>query len=212
MGGEKTLTSHRKPDLLENENSAGQKAITLGVGACELSLVCLKRPTRCSPEVVHKFLLWLYKSCCCNPASGGRSGWPWTWREPPVSLQGPVNADSNVVSVSDYFHTDNYGVLMRRTACHHKSFCAKGENCVNIHHELASVCGDSALDYSNVNRWMAKFKKGRVSSTDLPRPGRPCSSRTERTCWKSHSEWLLSYGRGYLCSYRPNPWDSDENH
>ena len=42
-------------------------------------------------------------------------------------------------------------------------FC---ENCVNIYRELVSVCGDSALDYSNVNRWMAKFKKGRVSSTD----------------------------------------------
>jgi len=44
-----------------------------------------------------------------------------------------------------------------------KLFCAKGENCVNIHRELVSVCGDSALDCSNVNRWMAKFKKGRVS-------------------------------------------------
>ena len=55
-------------------------------------------------------------------------------------------------------------------------FC---ENCVNIYCELVSVCGDSALDYSNVNRWMAKFKKGRVSSTDLPRPGRPSSSRTD---------------------------------
>ena len=60
-----------------------------------------------------------------------------------------------------------------------KFFCAKGENCVNIYRELVSVCGDSALDYSNVNRWMAKFKKGRVSSTDLPRPGRPSSSRTD---------------------------------
>jgi len=58
-------------------------------------------------------------------------------------------------------------------------FCAKGDNCVNIHRELVSVCGGSALDYSNVNRWMAKFKKGRVSSTDLPRPGRPYSSRTD---------------------------------
>ena len=59
-----------------------------------------------------------------------------------------------------------------------KCFCAKGENCV-IHRELVSVCGNSALDYGNVNRWMAKFKKGRVSSTGLPRPGRPCSSRTD---------------------------------
>ena len=60
-----------------------------------------------------------------------------------------------------------------------KFFCAKGENSVNIHRELVSVCGDSALDYSNLNRWMAKFKKGRVSSTDLPRQGRLSSSRTD---------------------------------
>ena len=46
-----------------------------------------------------------------------------------------------------------------------KFFCAKGENCFNIYRELVSVCGDSALDYSNVNRWMAKFKRGRVSSS-----------------------------------------------
>jgi histone-lysine N-methyltransferase SETMAR len=59
-----------------------------------------------------------------------------------------------------------------------KIFCAKGENCVNLHRELVSVCGDSAMDYSNENRWMEKFKKGRVSGTDLPRPGRPSSSRT----------------------------------
>ena len=31
-----------------------------------------------------------------------------------------MHADPNVVSVSDYFDTDNYGVLTRRTACHHK--------------------------------------------------------------------------------------------
>ena len=65
----------------------------------------------------------------------------------------------------------------------------KGENCVNIHHELVSVCGDIALDYSNVNRWMAKFKMGSVSSTDLPRPGRPCSSRTNAN--KKHVENLI---------------------
>ena len=124
-------------------------------------LICPVCYTRCSPEVMHKFLLWLYKSCCRNPASWGRRGWLWAWREPSVSIQGPVYADSNVVSVSDYFHTDSYGVLTRRTACHHKIFFAKGENCVNIHRELVSVWGDSALDYSNVNRWMAKFKKGK---------------------------------------------------
>ena len=54
-----------------------------------------------------------------------------------------MHADLNVVSVSEYFHADNYGVLTR-TACHHNFFCANGENCVNIHRELVSVCGDSA--------------------------------------------------------------------
>lgn len=59
-----------------------------------------------------------------------------------------------------------------------KFLCANGENCVNIHRELVSVCGDEALDYSNVNRWVEKFKTGRVSSADFLRSGRPCSSRT----------------------------------
>ena len=77
----------------------GRDASKLAVNWFQLLMVLF---TRCSPEVMHKFLLWLYKSCCCNPAGGGRSGWPWAWREPPVSLQGPVHADSNVVSVSDY--------------------------------------------------------------------------------------------------------------
>jgi len=36
---------------------------------------------------------------------------------------------------------------------------------------------------------MAKFKKGRVSSTDLPRPGRPSSSRTDAN--KEHVENLI---------------------
>ena len=90
-----------------------------------------------------------------------------------------MHADSNVISVSDYLYTDIYGVLTRRTACHHKYFYAESDNCGNIHRELVSVCGDSALDYSNVNSWMAKFKKGRMSSTDLLSPGRPCSSRMD---------------------------------
>ena len=125
--------------------------------------------TRCSPKVMYKFLLWLYKSCCCNPAGGVRSSWPWAWREPPVSLQEPVHADSNVVSVSDYLYTDIYGVLTRRTACHHKYFYAESDNCGNIHRELVSVCGDSALDCSNVNSWMGKLKSFRTHLARMPK-------------------------------------------
>ena len=46
---------------------------------CSVIVWPLISDTRCSPEVMHKFLSWLYKSCCCNHASGGRSGWPWAW-------------------------------------------------------------------------------------------------------------------------------------
>ena len=63
-----------------------------------------------------------------------------------------MHADSIITSGSGYFYTDNY-VVLSITVCHHKTFCAKGENSVNIHRELVSVCGDSALDYSIVNTW-----------------------------------------------------------
>jgi hypothetical protein len=42
-------------------------------------------------------------------------------------------------------------------------FCAKGVNCVDIYREVVSVCGDSALGYSNVDRRMAKFLRDQVS-------------------------------------------------
>ncbi|PSN50607.1 hypothetical protein C0J52_17386 [Blattella germanica] len=48
--------------------------------------------------------------------------------------------------------------------------------CVNIYCELVSVYGDKALGYSNMNRWMTKFKTGSVSSADLLWLGWPCSS------------------------------------
>jgi hypothetical protein len=52
MGAEKTLTSVQKSRSFGNsrklylEDWTGQEAVTLGVGACELPLVCLKRPMR----------------------------------------------------------------------------------------------------------------------------------------------------------------------
>ena len=90
-----------------------------------------------------------------------------------------------------------------------KFFCAKVENCANIHRELVSVCGDSALDYSNVNRWMAKFKKGKSVQHRLAAPRETeliSHGCQQRTCWKSHSEWSPSCCRGYRCSYGPNWW------
>ena len=54
-----------------------------------------------------------------------------------------------------------------------KIFCAKCENCVNIYCELVSICGDSVLDYSNVNRWMAKLK-----SEECPAP--TCRAQDDR--------------------------------
>ena len=164
---------------------------------------------------MHKFLLWLYKICCCNHASGGRSGWPWAWREPPVSLQGPVHAHSNVVSASDYFHTDNYEVLTRRTECHNKiSFVQKVKTVlifkVNLSHFMGIVLWTTAM-------WIDGWQN--LKREECPAP--TCRAQGDRahlarmptkTCWKSHSEWPPIYRRGYLCSYGPNSWDSDENH
>ena len=49
----------------------------------------------------------------------------------------------------------------------------------NIHNDLVGVCGDQALAYSTVRRWVRLFREGRDSIEDEPRAGRPKSATCE---------------------------------
>lgn len=77
------------------------------------------------------------------------------------------------------FNSDYNGVFTRRTAVQLSNFCFVKARIVLISIENVSVCSDSALDYSSVNKWITRFKNDRQSTTDLLRSGRLFSSSTE---------------------------------
>lgn len=65
---------------------------------------------------------------------------------------------------------------------------------------LSWCVGDNAMNYSNVNRWMEKFKKGSVSISDLPQAGGPSSSCTDEN--RKHiknSFWMTAMTVEEIC-------------
>ena len=48
-----------------------------------------------------------------------------------------------------------------------------GKNPAEIHSALREVCGEQTVDRSTISRWATRFREGRVSINDDPRPGRP---------------------------------------
>ncbi|PSN43215.1 hypothetical protein C0J52_17263 [Blattella germanica] len=44
---------------------------------------------------------------------------------------------------------------------------------------LSEVCGELTVDRSTVSRWVHRFRVGRMSIDDDPRPGRPRTSTDE---------------------------------
>lgn len=57
----------------------------------------------------------------------------------------------------------------------------RGKNPTEIHSALSDVCGELTVDRSTVSRWSNRFRGGRVSINDDPRPGRPKTSTDERS-------------------------------
>ena len=59
-----------------------------------------------------------------------------------------------------------------------------GKTGKEIHGELANVYGSSAPSYAQVKFWVGEFKRGRTSSEDEARFGRPLDTTDEEVCKK----------------------------
>jgi hypothetical protein len=57
----------------------------------------------------------------------------------------------------------------------------RGQNPTEIHSTLREVCGEQTVDHSIVSRLATRFREGRVTINDDPRPGRPKPSTDERS-------------------------------
>ncbi|PNF16764.1 hypothetical protein B7P43_G00887 [Cryptotermes secundus] len=51
--------------------------------------------------------------------------------------------------------------------------CARGRTARQCHQGLQEACGESALPYRTVARWVKAFNEGRQNVADMRRPGRP---------------------------------------
>ena len=60
----------------------------------------------------------------------------------------------------------------------------KGKTGQEIHCELTSVYGSSALSYAQVEFWVGEFKRSRTSLEDETRSGRPSDATDEEMCNK----------------------------
>ena len=50
-----------------------------------------------------------------------------------------------------------------------------------IHTDMVETMNDHAPSYSTVKQWVGEFKRGRVSTDDAERSGRPCSATDQET-------------------------------
>jgi histone-lysine N-methyltransferase SETMAR len=55
-----------------------------------------------------------------------------------------------------------------------------------IHEDMVNTLGDSAPSYSMVKKWSAEFTRGRQSTEDDPRSGRPSTSSSDEMTTKVH--------------------------
>ena len=57
----------------------------------------------------------------------------------------------------------------------------RGKNPTEIHGALSEVCGEFTVDRSTVSRWANRFRGRCMSIDNDPRPGRPRTSRDQRS-------------------------------
>jgi len=57
----------------------------------------------------------------------------------------------------------------------------RGKNPTEIHSALCEFCGEQTVDRNTVSCWATRFREGRVTINDDPRPGRLKTSTDERS-------------------------------
>lgn len=67
-----------------------------------------------------------------------------------------------------------------------KYFYLKGFTPKQIKEEMDTTLKDSSPSYSTIKQWVSEFKKGRVSTSDEPRLGRPVEVTTSEMIEKIH--------------------------
>ena len=74
--------------------------------------------------------------------------------------------------------------------------CARGRTARQCHQGLQEACGESALPYRTVARWVKAFNEGRQNVADMCRPVRPSVSDSDRP----HTIRELARETGYIGS------------
>jgi len=68
-----------------------------------------------------------------------------------------------------------------------KFFVKEGLTPNEIHSKFIKVYGDSSPSFSTIQKWAAKFKRGRTSLEDDPREGHPKSATTPEIIEQVHN-------------------------
>ena len=62
----------------------------------------------------------------------------------------------------------------------------KGMSPKEIHEDMVQTLGEDSPSYSTIKKWAAEFKRGRDSTEDDPRSGRPKTSTTDEQVHATH--------------------------
>jgi len=80
--------------------------------------------------------------------------------------------------------------------------CARGHTARQCHQGLQEACGESALPYRTVARWVKAFNEGRQNVADMRRPGPSVSEEEVYALTALLDPWCLSFPQaGYRVPY-----------
>ena len=95
------------------------------------------------------------------------------------------------------FASDSGTVMVEKQRSYIKIETLRGKNPAEIHGALREVCGKQTVDRNTASRWATRFREGRVTINDDPRPGMPKTSIDERSV--KHLADFLAQGHRATC-------------